>query len=856
MNQNIKLNWKLDKSLFKKSIFLKKNINEKCDKKMIYGFIKNEMGIKLNKKNIKYTTELQHIKEYKNLYNKTEDRFITKFILPNHEWGRIIPINNLSLSIFHRPTRHALCLDNYIDIDIENSIACIIYQMCKINKHNVEAIKYYCENPKQIRQQIMDYYNCNKDIAKKLPIKIMHGGLYKNWIIENGIIIDESKKPYIDIITNIENEMKSIIEIVYGNNSHIKDDVLKFNPDKWKNTNEEKRGVMALWYQSIERLIQETTIQFLVDNKNFKLEDIIPCQDGFMILKELWQDDFLNDIHHNIYIKFNLNITFANKPFDEAIIIPKFEDFLSFNEWEDQISSKMLANIFIKNFNDNIVLNDNGIYVFLNNRWKNDKNRYILTILISENLYDIVKNFIINDVSLNDKELNYLLKNLRIMTSNENKRNDIIKHILSIKHTQNNYIIFDNNPFLLGFENGVLDLLHDDIIFRDYKYDDYITLSTKYDYYKPDYTNEQYKKLYNELENIFNDIEPDNEQLLLLLQILASGLDGLLYQKIFNFCGKGGNGKGLIASLMSSILGEYYHQPSNGIIKDAEKANVPSPDMYNLMNKRYINFKEVIGGLNISFLRNLTGGGDFHGRLLNQNPVKFQLNASIVMEYNNDPELIGGKPMESDYRRYVVKKFTSNYTDDPNKINKTIGGVTYKQANTYYTSIKFINDIKLIFLDLLIDVYKFSRDFNNKFKGIIFNISQKSRDDTNKFIENQNILFRLFNKYFVKSDIKININGKEDKFDKKNKTITLKDIWNTIKDDDEYKRQNIRDKKQNSRDELYTLLETMFPIYNDHNIGKLIFGLVRKDFINNDSVDYDILIDKLIDDIHNTPIII
>jgi len=627
---------------------------------------------------------------------------------------------------------------------------------------------------------------------------------------------------------------------------------LQLNPDKWKNTNEEKRGVMALWYQSIERLIQETSIQFLIDYYNFTLEDIIPCQDGFMILKELWNDNILNDIHHNIYQKLNLDIKFVNKPFDEAIIIPKFEDFLSFNEWEDQISSKMLANIFIKHFNDNIVLNDNGIYVFMNNRWKNDRNRYILTILISENLYDIVKKNIINDVSLNDKELNYLLKNLRIMTSNENKRNDIIKHILSIKNTQNSNIIFDNNPFLLGFENGVLDLLHDDIIFRDYKYDDYITLSTKYNYFKPDYTIDKNKNLQNELEHIFCDIEPEDEQLLFLLQVLASGLDALLYQKIFNFCGRGGNGKGLIAALMCAILGQYYHQPSNGIIKDAEKANVPSPDMYNLMNKRYINFKEVIGGLNISFLRNLTGGGDFHGRLLHQDPVKFQLKATIVMEYNNDPELIGGKPMESDYRRYVVKKFTSNYTDDPNKIDKTIGDVTFKKANTYYTSIKFIEDIKLIFLDLLIDVYKFSRDFNNKFKGIIFNIPQKSRDDTNKFIENQNILFRLFNKYFVKTDINIDINGKEDKIDKKNKTITLKDIWNTIKDDDEYKKQNIRDKKQNSRDELYLLLETMFTIYNDHNIGKLIFGLVRKDNINNDSIDYDKLIDRLIDDIHNS----
>ena len=152
------------------------------------------------------------------------------------------------------------------------------------------------------------------------------------------------------------------------------------------------------------------------------------------------------------------------------------------------------------------------------------------------------------------------------------------------------------------------------------------------------------------------------------------------------------------------------------------------------------------------------------------------------------------------------------------------------------------------FTETLKKTYKINNNESSSVKYYMGLILKKN------FIENQNILFRLFNKYFVKSDIKININGKEDKIDKKNKTITLKDIWNTIKEDDEYKRQNIRDKKQNSRDELYGLLETMFTIYNDHNIGKLIFGLVRKDFISNDFIDYDTLIDKLIDDIQNNSI--
>ena len=46
------------------------------------------------------------------------------------------------------------------------------------------------------------------------------------------------------------------------------------------------------------------------------------------------------------------------------------------------------------------------------------------------------------------------------------------------------------------------------------------------------------------------------------------------------------DGKGLTGALMDAVLGEYYFQPGNGILKDVERANTPSPDMFNLKNKR------------------------------------------------------------------------------------------------------------------------------------------------------------------------------------------------------------------------------------------------------------------------------
>ena len=68
-------------------------------------------------------------------------------------------------------------------------------------------------------------------------------------------------------MVEIENFMKTIIEIVYNANPQIKKDVLKQDKQKWKDENEAKKGVMALWSQSIEKIIQEECITYLI-NKN------------------------------------------------------------------------------------------------------------------------------------------------------------------------------------------------------------------------------------------------------------------------------------------------------------------------------------------------------------------------------------------------------------------------------------------------------------------------------------------------------------------------------------------------------------------------------------------------------------
>ena len=837
-----KFEWTLNASMVRTTIFEKKKSVEVINVAKLFGFIKNEMGISYqsveryeNGVCRVYKTELEQMIKFKELYNRKLKRFNTSHTLAKHKWGRTQPKNYLSTSIFHRPTRHTFCEGYYIDYDMENAHPTILNEICRHHSIENKYLTKYAKDPKKLRSFIMEYHNCDKEAAKKLPIILMFGGLYTTWIRDCKITKNETKP--IKDFKEIEKFMKTVIEIVYNANPDISKDVLKSDKTKWnhgKDLPAIKRGTMALWSQTIEKMIQEDCITHLVNKNIVRLEEVVPAQDGFMLLKDDSYPNICEDLNTLIKDKYNLDIGWAAKPFDEGIEIPEVVDVLTYDEWEDLLSVKCLADRFITEFGDYIIKtrqgelniywgqkNENGEVV--NGRWFNETakdKQYKLYLYIAEDLFKILhKEISLASCSLTEKDMNKLLKLLRNNCSASNKMNDIIKHILT--KAEEIEKDFNSDPFLLGFNNGVYDLKNDE--FRDYTYNDYITLTTKYDYKPVDYWRASNVKIKKELEKILNDIHPIKENRDLFLQVLASGLDGRAYQKLFLFNGQGGNGKGLTGALMDIILGDYYFQPGNGILKDVERANTPSPDMFNLKNKRYINFKEVAGAVRVAMLRNLTGGGKFCGRLLNCNPESFYMTATFVMEFNASPDL-DGKPQRADYRRLVDLFFPTNFTDDPAKIGKKFGEVEYKEGNTYYETQEFLESTRDVFLEMLLDIYRNKKDKEGD-KGMMFTIPKAIRERTEKFIENQNLFLKLFNNHYVRDEIKDIENKKEIKL----KSIRLKDMWDTLTYDDEYKRMPYKERKQYGRDAFYTWCEEQYKIEGTQKSGKIMIGVSIKE---------------------------
>ena len=262
---------------------------------LMYGFINNQMGIKLRKHIAKtYPDEQTHYKKYIKNFNYKTNYIEVSYYLPKHGWGRINAVGSLTLSVFHRSSRHSFAKENYLDFDMINAQVQLLLCFAEKNKCPTDGLKEYCENPKLMRNAIVEHYKL-QDIqgddgyiltayeqAKNLPFRLAFGGGINTWK-------QEYVKSFVNDMPMIENLIKTLNilkkKIVYQN-PHIKQDILKYDTEK-KTDDEIDRSVMGQFCQTWERIIQEECISYLCRTFNIQINDIVPYTQVICILGEL-----------------------------------------------------------------------------------------------------------------------------------------------------------------------------------------------------------------------------------------------------------------------------------------------------------------------------------------------------------------------------------------------------------------------------------------------------------------------------------------------------------------------------------------------------------------------------------------
>ena len=317
-----------------KSIYNNKTVlNEYIPNNRLESLIQNNIGVAFNvddyqRKTNGFINEMECFNRLLSKYNTREKCFKIHLVNSKYIWGRIQVVDHSSLSVIHRPTRHSLCHGQYIDIDIKSCCQSIFLNLVKLNGvvDQYPRLVEYVEYRDEILVKYMNMYAVDKYCIKQLFTGIGFGGSYKSWFKLNNIEFNNDA-----FIIELNAEYYKLADIIYDSNQNICEDMIKYSPNKFLAyqdpsmlLSKKKRTTMAMVYQTAERYCQESAINWLCSERGFVLKDIVPCQDGFMILSNLYYSELCNDCNRIVENLFQMNLQFVCKDFDERFEIPEY----------------------------------------------------------------------------------------------------------------------------------------------------------------------------------------------------------------------------------------------------------------------------------------------------------------------------------------------------------------------------------------------------------------------------------------------------------------------------------------------------------------------------------------------------
>ena len=225
--------------------------------------------------------------------------------------------------------------------------------------------------------------------------------------------------------------------------------------------------------------------------------------------------------------------------------------------------------------------------------------------------------------------------------------------------------MLDNNPYLIGFDNGVYDL-------RIGKYragipDDYLTHTTGINYENFDDDD----MCVQEVRTFIHQVLPVTDVREYMLILLSSFLDGKITgQKFHIWTGSGSNGKSKLIELFQSTFGEYCCTfPSSLITQKRAAAESCNPVLVRAKGKRFVVLQEPEGNekINVGLMKELTGGDKIIARGLHKDPIEYTPQFKLVLTCNDLPQV----PSNDDgtWRRMRCVKFPSKFTYEPDPGN-------------------------------------------------------------------------------------------------------------------------------------------------------------------------------------------
>jgi len=605
-------------------------------------------------------------------------------------YGRLVP-SHPSLSTLWRKTRNTLIWDLYYDIDMVNAHPSIL----------VSILRRCADAP--MYRHWLDYVENRENVIHRLetdyPNVLREGETWKTKIVS--LLYGSGDTCNIELLINLRSEMRGIYDYIRRKQP---EEFIRFIDNCKRKTEEaveNRPGKFICFYlQNFEMDIVDEVVEEFFGCKEYMSYEY----DGCKIWKEYVDtelggiDSLLERMNETVQQKFEY-VRFSNKDMSERFEIDLEELENVRGMLIDLSTDEAMVDVIERARGDDIVFKNEESWFFNGMRWVySEKKCWELKNRMYRIVYEYIQRFIDEDNPLYET----IKKDLESLKKGP-KRNSVYE--MCIARFQKHHLEFDRSPHLLGFNNGVYDLLAG--TFRENRNVDFVTMSVGYDYVS--IVDEELEIL---MMVILRKIHLDEDILELYIQVLCSALLGKNPSLFFCFTASGRNGKSMMDELMLETLGQYATKMLVCVLTNEMKGG-PVPEMAKIHLKRFVYMEEPEQNTKMSNanIKYLTGSEIVNARNCNSNDDTQTNYATIVMEANSLPQL-KEQPKVADTERIVIIPFKSFF--GKNTLEDDYENRSFVQDRTYTTS-EWRKRMRMTFMHILLKKYEEWKARNYKF---------------------------------------------------------------------------------------------------------------------------------------------
>ena len=406
-------------------------------------------------------------------------------------------------------------------------------------------------------------------------------------------------------------------------------------------------------------------------------------------------------------------------------------------------------------------------YEFKNHRWIRVDKGISLRARINSDLYPKyaqkapTKNEVLlkNNKSEDDDKRSKKLHDISGKLKTASFKDAIMKECQEIFYNGDFYDLLDNNKYLLGFNNGILDLKKCE--FRSGLPEDYVTMTTGYDY--KEYCDEDSE--IQEIELILTKFFPDPTLRKYYMEYCARLLKGGNDAKTFMcMTGDGDNGKSMAIELIEGALGCYMIKlPTALLIGKRTQSSAACPELARSNSVRFAVLQEPDGTdtVNAGILKELSGNDSIYVRGLFQAGKEIKPMFKLGFICNKLPRLNADD--QATWNRVRVLTFESRFPKNNSEVPSSWDDQMKKKV--FYRDSKLserFEHLKAAFMWMMFRTYK------ECMKTGWMDDPKRVMEATAKYRQNNDIMLQFINEC-IKCDPRPSSN------------INLNDLFNSFK---------------------------------------------------------------------------